>query len=42
MTHPIVIQVVHSTLKDMLPTHLKADDPDLIPPDDEEIAKVQY
>ena len=33
-------QVVHATLQDMLPKHLKSDDPDLVPPDDEEIEKV--
>lgn len=33
--------MVHATLQDMVPKHLKSDDPDLIPPDDEEIEKVK-
>ena len=32
--------MVHATLQDMVPKHLKADDPDLIPPDEEEIERV--
>ena len=32
--------MVHATLQDMVPKHLKADDPDLVPPDEEEIERV--
>ena len=30
-----------ATLQDMVPKHLKSDEPDLVSPDDDEIEKVQ-